>query len=511
MIRTIGELLNRAQILYGERPFLSVAGDRCTFSQFVLRVRSAANWLRSFGVGHGDRVVTLLPRDVDEAVFLLAAMLAGGVAVPVHSKLKDDQVAHILEDAEPAVVVSKQERTVGFVDASTVLHGYQVLDPDDCPTSGGEGLAVDVGPHDKAVVLYTSGSTGRAKGIVHPHQNLLMGARVVADYLELTPTDHTLVLLSFSFDYGLNQLLCALLVGCPITAADHLGVAELARLLKLHQPSGLAGVPSLWHEVADGLRSGVLTAEHGSSLRYITNSGGALRAEDSTMVRSLWPHVNIFAMYGLTEAFRSAFLPPAEFDQHPDSFGYAIAGVELVLVSVADGQVLSGPATGELVHVGALVASGYWRRPKEDAARFRPDPRDPKSKSLAVYTGDLVRRDEAGRHFFVARRDRMLKVQGHRVSPDEVARAVLGMEGVGEVYVLGVDSPADGHRIILCLAGAAAKEGLREAVLRRCRARLPSYMVPAVVLVLHHLPHNANGKVDDSKLRVMLEECTEGT
>jgi len=211
----------------------------------------------------------------------------------------------------------------------------------------------------------------------------------------------------------------------------------------------------------------------------------------------------VFAMYGLTEAFRSAFLPPAEFDRHPDSFGYAIEGVELLLVAVDDGRVLEGPATGELVHSGALVAAGYWQRPEAAAVRFRPDPR-PGQQGTVVYSGDLVRRDEAGRHYFVARLDRMLKVHGHRVSPDEVAQSIVGMEGVGEVCVFGMDGGADGHRVVLFFAGDPANEGLLSAVRRRCRARLPSYMVPTTIQVLAALPHNANGKVDEAALRALL-------
>jgi acyl-coenzyme A synthetase/AMP-(fatty) acid ligase len=121
-----------------------------------------------------------------------------------------------------------------------------------------------------------------------------------------------------------------------------------------------------------------------------------------------------------------------------------------------------------------------------------------------VYSGDLVRRDEHGRHYFVGRMDRMLKVHGHRVSPDEVAQAVVGMEGVGEVWVLGLDGGADGHRIALCCVGDPADQALRQALRRRCRSRLPSYMQPGVLEVLPALPHNANGKVDEAALRGML-------
>jgi len=511
MPRSVAELLDHATTRFGDRAFLSIAGRECTFAEFDATVRRAASLLLANGLQPGDRVAILLPRCPEEAVFLLATMLAGGLAVPIHGKLKDDQVAHVLADAEPRLVITSPERTVALVDEEAVLAPYPVLQAASLQDAAVTAEVAFAGKAaDPSVLLYTSGSTGRAKGIVQTQENLLHGAEVVTKFLDLTPDDHILVLLSFSFDYGLNQLLTALVAGCRLTAADHLGVGELATLFEQHQPTGLAGVPSLWHEVATGLTSGVLSPAHGASLRYITNSGGALRREDTDVMRQSWPDVAIFAMYGLTEAFRSAFLPPAEFDAHPDSFGYAIDDVELLLVSVDDGHVLEGPATGELVHAGGLVANGYWRRPEEDAVRFRPDPRSGREGERVVYSGDLVRRDEHGRHFFVSRRDRMLKVHGHRVSPDEVAQPVAELPGLGERCVFGIDGGADGQRIVLCLVGDPDDAELLRLVQRRCRARLPSYMLPSIVRVFAALPHTANGKVDVPALTAMLT-CTDDT
>src|SRR5262249_19629907 len=273
-------------------------------------------------------------------------------------------------------------------------------------------------PRTPAILLYTSGSTGLSKGVVQDHRNLALGASIVAGYLSLTPRDHLLAVLPFSFDYGLNQLLSAMHSGARVTAGDFLAAGELGLLLRSVRPTGLAGVPSLRAEVAGGLAHGALTAADGRCLRYATNSGGRLAEASIRALRAAWPHVQVFAMYGLTEAFRSAFLDPRELDAQPDSFGRALPGVELMLVDPETGAVLDGPATGELVHAAALVAHGYWRRPADTAARFRPDPRG--RPGTAVFSGDLVRRDGEGRHYFVARRDRLLKVAGHRISPDEV-------------------------------------------------------------------------------------------
>ena len=512
-------LVRRAGSTVGARPFLRVGDEVVTGGEFAQRVEHTAAGLLARGFNSGDRLVVLLHRSVDEAVAILAAAAAGGIAVPIHGKLKDAQVAHVLGDAEPFAVVTSHVRLLALREPREALGGRLVLRAGEqelrfasTPFADLAASAADLRPpagDSPAALLYTSGSTGLQKGIVQDHHNLALGASIVAGYLALSQRDHVLAVLPMSFDYGLNQLLSALHAGCHVTSADHLGAGELAQLFRRLRPTGLAGVPSLWHEVATGLANGTLTVADGASLRYVTNSGGTLRQADSALIRRQWPHVRIFAMYGLTEAFRSAFLDPAEFDAHPDSFGRPLPGVELLLVSPQTGEVLHGPATGELVHAGALVARGYWRRPEDTARRFRPDPRG--TGGAVVYTGDIVARDADGRHRFVGRADRLMKVQGHRISPDEVAAAVAGLEGVGEVAVFGLEGGPEGHRIVLAVAGDAADEALRERLLRRCRGSLPSYMMPAIVRVLPALPHNQNGKIDEAALRAAIEPCTDGT
>ncbi|MGC6489445.1 MAG: AMP-binding protein [Planctomycetota bacterium] len=466
-------------------------------------VAGVAALLAAAGVRRGDRVAVLLPRGLEEVACILGAMAVGAVAVPIHTRLKDEQVAHVLQDAAPRCCVVSAARLLALQDPRESLAGVPHVDPGARRRApAGASFCGDLRGADTAVILYTSGSTGRAKGIVQTHENLVAGARIVAGFLDLTPADRLLSLLSLSFDYGLNQVLTALASGCRLAVGDHLGAGELALLLQRHRPTGLAGVPSFWHEAARGLESGALTAADGASLRFVTNSGGKLQPADSAVLRARWPGAEVFAMYGLTEAFRSAYLPPAELDEAPDSFGYAIEGVELLLVDAHTGAVLRGPAEGELVHAGALVAQGYWNNPEATAARFRRDPRG--GDSRVVYSGDLVRRDARGRHFFVSRMDRMMKVHGHRVSPDEVSREVVGAPGVGRVAVFGVPDGARGDRIAVFCEGEPGDPALADRVRRRCRARLPSYMQPSVVRVLARLPLNPNGKVDEAALRGML-------
>src|SRR5262245_59734412 len=153
------------------------------------------------------------------------------------------------------------------------------------------------------------------------------------------------------------------------------------------------------------------------ALCLITNSGGKLPAAIVRRYRERFPHVAIVLMYGLSEAFRSTFLPPEEVDRRPESIGRAIPETEILVLDAA-GRVCAPNEPGELVHRGPTVALGYWRDAVATAARFRPDPRG--TGARVVYSGDVVVRDAAGFLSFVGRGDQLIKISGFRVSAEEV-------------------------------------------------------------------------------------------
>jgi acyl-CoA synthetase (AMP-forming)/AMP-acid ligase II len=212
-------------------------------------------------------------------------------------------------------------------------------------------------------------------------------------------------------------------------------------------------------------------------------------------------------MYGLTEAFRSTYLPPSEVDRRPDSIGKAIPNAE-VLVLRPDGTPCAPNEPGELVHRGALVGMGYWNDPAKTAERYKPLPNGVGGREsgmmlpeIAVFSGDTVRMDEEGFLYFVGRRDEMIKTSGYRVSPTEIEEAIYGTALVGEVAAFGVPHPTLGQAIV-AVATPANANGLDEtALLAVCRQRLPAFMLPLKIEVRPGpLPRNPNGKIDRKAL-----------
>jgi acyl-CoA synthetase (AMP-forming)/AMP-acid ligase II len=282
---------------------------------------------------------------------------------------------------------------------------------------------------------------------------------------------------------------------------DYLLPRDVIRAAARYRVTGLAAVPPLWNQLV-GLE---WPAEVVSSMRYITNTGGAMPKTTTRALREALPSTDIFLMYGLTEAFRSTFLPPDQVDLRPDSIGKAIPNAEIMVVNEA-GQECAPGEPGELVHRGVLVSMGYWNDPEKTAERFKPSPGQLPElpvTELAVWSGDQVMRDEEGFLYFINRKDEMIKTSGYRVSPTEVEEIVYGCGKVAGAVALGLPHPTLGQAILLV---ATANEGesdhsaVRDELLAHCRRELPNFMVPLEVVIRDVLPHNQNGKIDRRSL-----------
>jgi acyl-CoA synthetase (AMP-forming)/AMP-acid ligase II len=215
-------------------------------------------------------------------------------------------------------------------------------------------------------------------------------------------------------------------------------------------------------------------------------------------------------MYGLTEAFRSTFLPPEEVVARPDSIGKAIPNAE-VLVVREDGSLCAPGEPGELVHRGALVSMGYWNDPEKTAERFKPVPTRQAGlpiQELAVWSGDTVRMDEEGFLYFIGRRDEMIKTSGYRVSPTEIEEVIYATELVGEAAAIGVAHPVLGQAIVLIVTARSGRNVNQEELLSACKVHLPAFMLPSrVELREGSLPRNPNGKIDRKLLTQEFENA----
>jgi acyl-CoA ligase (AMP-forming) (exosortase A-associated) len=502
-------------------PALTSRGVTLSYDELWQRVAAVGAGLRTLGLGRGDRVAVYLDKRVETVPAIFGTSVAGGVFVPVNPLLKARQVAYLLSDCDARVLITTADRLAQLrpeLDSCKALEHVILVDtpgwadlmegtrePIDgagvdsarIDSAGIDGAGVDA---DVAAIFYTSGSTGRPKGVVLSHRNLIVGAESVSHYLGNNPDDVILAALPLSFDAGFSQLTTGFHAGAQVVLHNHMLPADLVRLCAKHQVTGLTGVPPLWLQLIDAAWPDEATRH----LRYFANTGGRMPRATLDRLRVLFPAARPFLMYGLTEAFRSTYLDPAEVDRRPDSIGKAIPNAEILVVR-PDGTLCDPGEPGELVHRGALVALGYWNDPQHTAERFRPIPGraipEVAVPELAVFSGDLVVRDAEGFLYFVSRQDEMIKTSGYRVSPTEVEEALYDTGLVRDAVALGIDDPRLGQRIVVVVSPAAGSSISEAYLLAALRERLPLYMVPKQIVVRAELARSPNGKFDRAALR----------
>jgi acyl-CoA ligase (AMP-forming) (exosortase A-associated) len=332
---------------------------------------------------------------------------------------------------------------------------------------------------------------------------MVAGAKSVASYLDNRADDTLLAALPLSFDAGFSQLTTAFHTGARVVLLNYLLPRDVIKAIEREKVTGLTAVPPLYIQLTQLAWPESIT-EH---LRYFANTGGRMPRETLEALRRHLPKTKPFLMYGLTEAFRSTFLPPEEVDRRPDSIGKAIPNAE-ILVLREDGSPCAPNEPGELVHRGALVGMGYWNDPEKTAERYKPLPVHAPGREaglvlpeIAVFSGDTVRMDEEGFLYFIGRRDEMMKTSGYRVSPTEVEEIIYATKLVGECVAFGVDDDRLGHAIQVIATPPASGVLEASALLSECRARMPAYMVPSGIDVREGpLPRNPNGKIDRKSL-----------
>jgi acyl-CoA ligase (AMP-forming) (exosortase A-associated) len=482
-----------------DAPALLLRDGVLSYKALRTRIGQLASWLTAQVPTSGARVATWLAKGELSCLMPLAAARAGLVHVPINPLLKRAQVAHILADSGAVLLLGTPAR-LASLDEDDVPAGCNLVGEADVLAAAGriaDGLPPsEADPHALAAILYTSGSTGRPKGVMLSHANLWLGAESVATYLELAADDRVLAVLPLSFDYGQNQLLSAWYAGACAAPLDYLTPRDVMKAVERHAITTLAAVPPLWVQLAEL----DWPSETAAKLRRLTNSGGALTPDLVYRLRSLFPQARLFAMYGLTEAFRSTFLDPALIDSHPTSMGKAIPHAEILVID-DDGELTADGEEGELVHCGPLVAQGYWQDAARTAERFRPAPAASHYGGMAVWSGDRVKRDADGLLYFVGRRDAMIKSAGNRISPQEIEEAALASGLVAEAVALGIPDDRLGQAVHLVVRAAPGAANAADELPRYLMRELPNFMQPKQIHWRGAMPIGPNGKIDRTGLQ----------
>jgi acyl-CoA ligase (AMP-forming) (exosortase A-associated) len=489
-----------------------------TYEDLDRQSNSLCAALQEAGVKKGDRVGVYMEKSWEAIVAMLAASRTGAAYVNINPLFKPPQVAYVVQDCDVRVMIGDSARLdeleAGTVSGTAFYKGNlpreevagRLMDLAEVLQSGQRPPAErQVSETDLGTILYTSGSTGMPKGVATSQRNIVVGAQIVSTYLNNTREDRILSALPLNFDAGMSQFTTALRVGATLVLQRSRLPGDLLRALRRHEITGLTGVPPLWVLLLRSAKA--IQEEPLGHLRYIANTGGRIPFANLDELKRLLTDLSgtkIYLMYGLTEAFRSTYLPPEEIDRASPETGWcigkAIPDTEILVID-KEGRECAPGEVGELVHRGPTVAICYWGKEEATNKAYRPHPLAPPELldvERVVYSGDLVRKDEEGYLYFIGRDDAMIKSQGYRLSPEEVENLLIGSGLVREACAFGVEDPEVGQLVmaVVSLKDGEPDEGAVEKIREYVIMNGPPYMVPKEIFVQDELPKSGTGKID---------------
>jgi amino acid adenylation domain-containing protein len=530
MTSTLSRLLLDAAGAHPGRPAVWSSAGELTYAQLCERSLGLARALMEHGIEPGDRVVISLSKDLALPVAIFGTLLAGGAYVPVDYLTPPARAHVIAADAEPVAVISGWRGLQAMVtgdpaprrdartDNAPALHwlGRDWFDPrrsagrQPVSTSLAQleqpaqpGAPAEVPASALAYILYTSGSTGRPKGVAHTHASALAFVRWAADAVQLTETDVVSQHASASFDLSVFDFFGAALAAARLALVPASTFGRVATLCRFIVSTGV----TVWYSVPSALlrASGAdsLALLRDSALRQVIFAGEEIPAGPlSEFWPSLPPGCRIANWYGPTETNVCTFHDLTAQDADgvgPIPIGLPCPFARPRLVA-ADGTAGPGVTAGELLVASDTLMSGYWNLPAATSRVFSAGP----DGRTYYATGDLVSRDDDGRLTFRGRADRLLKVRGHRVQPEEVEHVLQQRAEIAEAAVVKHrQGEAEVLAAVVRLADGEALEP--DAVIGHCSRFLPPYMVPAVVLSVAELPRGGRGKADYGAVLELVE------
>jgi malonyl-CoA/methylmalonyl-CoA synthetase len=443
-----------------------------TSAELFAAARRVAAGFAARGVGPGDRVAFFLGNRIEFVTALLGLFHLGAVLVPINLAYRRREIAHMLGDAEPRLLLTERDQLPVLEELEEGERGSIaiVLAEDLAGWPDDPGFVpARVDGDDLAMLLYTSGTTGRSKGAMISHDNVLATVTGLLAAWAWEADDVLLLTLPLFHTHGLVVLLRRRFEAGAVTA----------ELLE-GEPTLFFGVHTMYVRLVEELRC---TADPAGlrRMRLFCSGSAPLAPETFSAFRELTGHA-ILERYGMTETGMNLSNPYAG-ERIPGTVGTPLPGVS-ARIDRESGE------SGELLVRGSNVFSGYWRAPEKTAESFVHDDLGRRW----FRTGDLARRDpETGAFTLLGRRHELIIAGGFNVYPREIEEVLAAFPGVREAAVVGRPHPEWGE---VPMAYLVAEGPVDEAALIDfCKARIAGFKVPRTFRLVDSLPRNALGKV----------------
>jgi long-chain acyl-CoA synthetase len=481
------------------------AGNWATYGEIDFKSCQLATFFRENGVKCGDRIALLCENSIHYIISYYAILKADAVVVALNTELMSESLYRILNHCNAAgIVVSdkfirKISNILGQVGTIRFIVGDKVIAEEEFPELGRvtttfnsifDQYCVTIPPAksidiDLSSIVYTSGSTGEPKGVMLSHLNIVQNTRSIVEYLKLTSDDRMMVVLPFYYVYGNSLLNTHVFAGGSLVIDNRFVYPNLIlETMKEHHVTGFAGVPSTFMILLN--KTSLKDFVPFENLRYVTQAGGHLAVSIQEQVVEAFGPAKLIVMYGATElAPRLTWLPPDMWHAKKGSIGIPIPNAD-AFVADDQGNRLPPDCESEIVARGSNVMMGYWRDPQSTSQVLRHG---------LYYTGDIGRVDEDGFLYVVGRSKEMLKIGGNRVSVGEIEDAILRIEHITEVAVIGVEDPILGEVAKAFIVKNATSKIDTITIKQALSLSISAYKIPKYIEFCESLPKNESGKI----------------
>lgn len=504
-------LITSAQA-YPDKEALIQAGARTTYGELLTGAAAVAHWLHDEKLHHGDRVAILSDNPPEYVMAYFGILMAGGIAVPLNTQTSSKTLEYLfnhcgisylltqahyltyLHELGAALPSLKCVAVSGWTGTGSAVIPFTCVDLSVILSHGAKAEPcnhiADASDADLAQITYTSGTTGEPKGVMLRHANLIANTNSIIHYLHLNQDERHMVVLPFFYSFGNSILLSHVAVHASMVVHQSLVYPNVVLdLMVKEKATGFSGVPSTYAILLNRSALRSYTLPH---LRYCTQAGGAMSPMLAQMLKSILPNVDIYIMYGQTEACaRLSYLEPEDLIRKAGSIGKAIPNVKLQVLH-QDGKPVKPGEVGEIVAQGDNIMAGYWEDPEGTKMVLKQE---------GLWTGDLARIDEEGYLYIVSRKSDLIKSGAHRIAPKEIEDSILEHEAVHEVAVLGIDDEILGEAIRACIVLKDGKTCSKKEIQAFCRKKLPAYKVPHHITFCEQLPKTSSGKIKKNELK----------
>ncbi len=485
MVKLIQEYFSESADKYPDYPAVVFKDKPISYGDLEQRSNRLATALKGLGVKRGDRVAFCLHKSPKSFMTILGILKVDAIYVPLNAKAPVARIAQMIEDATPSVVICEKA-------TRQLVEGVKLFDLDEKEESLADLPAST--PHykntgeDLAYILYTSGSTGIPKGVMITHANIINATEWAVDEFKITHKDRMSQHPPLHFDLSTFDLYCAFKVGAtlyPIPEELSLFPGQLMKFIEENKLTIWDSVPSVMVYLSN---AGVVKPDRLPSLQKIFFNGEGFPTRFLAEWMMTFPKKEFVNMYGPTEAtvqcsFYRIPEPPKDL-------------VKLVPIGKACRNVEIFDVDGELYISGSGVGKGYWNNPEKTAASFVEWP----GRGRVYKTGDLVRLREDGNYEFIGRKDFQVKVMGNRIELGDVEAALLSLSYVAEAAAIALDVPETGGQEIVGFIKLKVPQ--EEKKVKEDLAKIiPTYMIPASIVVRDFLPRTGTGKVDRNQLK----------